>query len=64
MPPQAGGLPRTVCDLVRSALGAKSTHEKDDEADEQHETKSSATDCGAANVKTAAAEQEEKNDDQ
>ena len=54
----------TVCDAVRSTFGAKSTHEKDDEADKQHKAESSTADCGTAKVKAAASEQEEKDNNQ
>jgi hypothetical protein len=49
-----------VCDVCRSGLRAKSAHEKDYKADQQHKAKSSTADCGTAKVKAAAAEQEEK----
>ena len=47
-----------------SVFRAKSAHEKDHEADEEHEAEAAAADGGTANVKAAAAEQEEKNNDQ
>ena len=55
---------RPVCDVRRSGLCAKSAQEIDDKTDQQNKAKSSTADCGTAKVKAAAAEQEEKNEDQ
>jgi hypothetical protein len=43
---------------------AESAHHKNDQADQQNETKASATNDGTTKVKTAAAEQEKQNKDQ
>jgi hypothetical protein len=42
-------------------LGAESAREKDDKTNQQNQTKPAAADDGAAKIKPAAAEQEEKN---
>ena len=55
---------RTVCAAVRSALRAKSAHEKDDKADQQNKAKSPTADCRTAKVEATAAEQKEKNNHQ
>jgi hypothetical protein len=50
---------------AQSALGfrAESAHQKDNQADQQNQAKATATDGRPANIKTAAAEQEKKNND-
>ena len=43
---------------------AQSAHQIDDKHDKQNQAKSAATDHGTAEIKTAAAEQEEKKQDE
>ena len=45
-----------------SSLGAKSTHQINDQADQQDQSQPTTADRRTANIKTAAAEQEEKYD--
>jgi hypothetical protein len=46
-----------------SRFRAKSAHQKDNQADQQNQAKATAADGRPANIKTAAAEQEKKNND-
>ena len=48
----------------RLVLRAPAAHEIDDEANQQHEAKAAATEGRAAEIKAAAAEQEDEHDDQ
>jgi hypothetical protein len=50
-----------VADLI---LRAKSAEQKDDEANQQYKANATATIAGAAKIKAAAAEQENKDDNQ
>ncbi len=43
---------------------AESAHQKNDQADQQNETKASSANDGTTKVKTTAAEQEKQNNDQ
>jgi hypothetical protein len=51
--------------FFNSLLGfrAKSAHEKDNQADQQNQTKPAAADGRPANIKTAAAEQKKKDNE-
>jgi hypothetical protein len=54
-----------VCHLrftIQSAFRPKSAHQKNDEAYQQNQTDTASTDSGTSEVKTAATEQEEKDD--
>lgn len=58
--------PRRVvmASMIRLVFRPPAAHEKNDEADQQNQANTAATDGGAADIKTAAAEQEEKNKDE
>src|SRR5687768_10353019 len=62
LPPFQGGWNSIVNDASLLISRAKSAHEIDDEADQQNEAKSSSTDGGTAEIKSAATEQEKTND--
>jgi hypothetical protein len=47
---------------IQSAFRPKSAHQKNDEAYQQNQTDTASTDSGTSEVKTAATEQEEKDD--
>jgi hypothetical protein len=47
----------------RLGFRAKSAHQKDNQADQQNQAEPAAADGRSANIKTAAAEQEKKNND-
>ena len=50
--------------VARSVLRAKSTHEEDDETDEQHKAEAAAADGRTAKIKATATEEEEQNNHQ
>jgi hypothetical protein len=47
-----------------SGFRVKPAHQKDNQADQQNQAEPAAADGRSANIKTAAAEQEKKNDDE
>jgi hypothetical protein len=51
-----------IIDLFELVSGAKSAHQIDDQADQENKAQSSTTDRGTSEIKTAAAEQEEKDE--
>lgn len=58
--PFADSLVNPRLDYLLTFRAAKSTHEIDDEADQQNHAESAAADDGTAKVKSAAAEQEQQ----
>ena len=57
-----GNQNRNVNDAAPLVSRAESAHKIDDEADQQNQPKRPSTDSGPTEIKSAATEQEEKND--